>query len=93
MLCAENLRQDPVVAVSAVDKATSGLPGLTSAKTQNALGECKALEEVAHIVERLEKIVSFKEETTKLGLETGWVLVNRASGSYDEQATSTPYYI
>jgi CO dehydrogenase maturation factor len=31
----------------------------------NALGECKALEEVAHIVERLEKIVSFKEETTK----------------------------
>jgi len=31
----------------------------------NALGECKALEEVERIVERLEQMVSFKEETTK----------------------------
>ena len=29
----------------------------------NALGECKALEDIEHIVERLEQIVSFQEET------------------------------
>jgi hypothetical protein len=26
-------------------------------------------------------------------LDTGWVLVNWATGGYDEQATSTPYNI
>ena len=31
----------------------------------NALGECKALEEVERIVERLEQVVSFREETKK----------------------------
>jgi CO dehydrogenase nickel-insertion accessory protein CooC1 len=31
----------------------------------NTLGECKALEEVEHIVERLEQMVSFQEETKK----------------------------
>ena len=31
----------------------------------NALGECKALEEVERIVERLEQMVSFREETKK----------------------------
>ena len=31
----------------------------------NALGECRALEEIERIVERLEQVVSFKEETTK----------------------------
>jgi len=33
--------------------------------TGNALGACTALEEVEHIVDRLEQVVSFKEETTK----------------------------
>ena len=31
----------------------------------NALGECKALEEIERIVERLEQVVSFQEETKK----------------------------
>lgn len=32
--------------------------------SRNALGECKALEDVGRIMERLEQVVSFREETS-----------------------------